>query len=222
MGEVLDFLTTAENWSGPSGIPARTASHLWLSIVAVVIASAVAIPFAMWMSHRHRGTAVAVAVVNIGRAIPSFAILALVLPVSIRFGLGLGFWPTAVAMIALAMPPLFITTFTGMRSVPPEVLDAAAGMGLSARQQLRQVEVPLALPQILTGVRIATMQVIATATLGALVAFSGLGSFIEEGRASFDRGKYLTGALLVILMALAAQSALLAVERRATPWRRGV
>jgi len=193
---------------------------MWLSLVSVGIASLFAVPLGIWVSGWRRGAGFVAAIMNIGRAIPSFAILALVLPISIRWGFGLGFWPTVVAMVALALPPIFLSTLTGVRTIDPAVRQAAAGMGMSRWEMIRQVEVPMATPQIITGIRISTLAVIATATLGALVAFSGLGSFIEEGRASFDQPRYLGGAALVVGFALLAESLLLALQHLLTPWAR--
>lgn len=220
MGAFWDYLTTASHWDGPSGIGQRLVNHMWLSLVSMLIAAAVAIPPAVWLGHRGGRHRFAVSIVNIGRAIPSFALLALVLPLSIAWGFGLGFWPTTVAMVALAVPPIFVNTLTGVSEVPPDIRAAAVGMGLRHVEQIRHVELPLAMPLILTGLRVATLQVIATATLGALVAFSGLGSLIEEGRASFDDGKTWTGAILVIVAALISQAGFVWAERRSTRWRR--
>lgn len=220
MRAIWEFLTTSANWGGRRGIWARAAAHLWLSLVSVAVASTVAVPLGIWVAGWKRGAGAVAAVMNIGRAIPSFAILALVLPISIRWGFGLGFWPTVVAMVALALPPIFLSTLTGVRTIDPSVRQAADGMGMSRWETVRQVELPLATPQIITGIRISTLAVIATATLGALVAFSGLGSFIEEGRASFDQPRYLGGAALVVMFALLAESLLLAIQRLLTPWTR--
>jgi osmoprotectant transport system permease protein len=146
-------------------------------------------------------------------------LLALVLPLSIAWGFGLGFWPTAIAMVALAFPPLFINAYAGVSEVPASVLDAAAGLGMSRRERIGSVVVPLALPSVLVGLRVASTQVIATATLGALVAFNGLGSVIEEGRATQDTAKTVSGAVLVCGAAFLAQAVLVRVERRVTRWR---
>lgn len=219
MGDFWRYITTASHWSGSSGIGQRLINHLWLSLLSVLIAGVLAIPIAVILGHRGGSHHAVVSIINIGRAVPSFALLALVLPLSIAWGFGLGFWPTAFAMVALAIPPMFVNALTGMSEVPADAKNAALGLGMRPREQIRLVELPLALPLILIGVRVATLQVIATATLGALVAFSGLGSLIEEGRASFDNGKTWTGSLLVIAAALMSQAALLVLERRATRWR---
>lgn len=222
VSSLWQYLTTAEHWWGPSGIGARLVNHVWLSIVSVALAAVLALVPAVWIGHRPGRHPVAATIANLGRAIPSFALLALLLPLSISWGFGLGFWPTAATMVVLAVPPIFVNALTGMTEVPEDVRDAARGMGMRPWEQVRRVEWPLALPLALAGLRIATLQVIATATLGALVAFSGLGSFIEEGRASFDEGKTWTGTSLVIVAALLSQLLFLAAERRATRWRRAI
>ncbi len=213
------FLTTAANWGGRNGIAIRSFNHLLISVVAVVVAGLLTIPAAVWLGHRRRGGVFAIAAVNLGRAIPSLAILALALPLSIRFGFGLGAFPTLVALTVLAMPPLFANTYTGLVGIDESLVDAARGQGYTEFEVIRSVELPLASPLIITGVRVAFVQVLATAALGALVAFSGLGSFIVEGFAQFDDGKTLTGAVLTSLFAIGAEALLLRLQRSLTPWK---
>ena len=216
--ELWQFMSVADHWSGRNGIAARTLSHLLISLAAVIAAAALVMPLAVWLGHRRRGGVVAIAAVNLGRAIPSLAILALALPLSIRYGFGLGAVPTLVALTVLAMPPLFANTYIGFANVDAHLVDAARGQGLTGGDIVRGVELPLATPLLLTGVRVAFVQVLATAALGALVAFSGLGSFIVEGFAQFDDGKTLTGAVLTSLLAIGAEILLLRLQRRLTPW----
>jgi osmoprotectant transport system permease protein len=186
--------------------------------VATAAAAAVAMPPALWLGHVRRGGAVASAVVNVGRAVPSFAIIALALPLSLRYGFGLGFWPTLVALVALALPPIFTNTYAGVTVIDPAVVDAARGMGMRGGEVLWRVEVPNALPLVLTGLRIAAVQVVATATLGAYVGFGGLGAFINEGFRQQDDGKLLTGAVLVALLAIATELLFGVGQRLLTPW----
>lgn len=218
--ELWDYLTTGENWSGSSGILALTWAHVKISVTALVIAAVVAIPPAIVLGHTRRGGTLAVSVVNLGRALPSFGILALALPISIQFGLGLGFWPTLVPLVILGIPPIFANSYTGIRSVSPGVVESARGMGLHARQVLLQVELPIAVPLVLTGLRVSAVQIVATATLGALVGFQCLGSLVVQGIAQFDDGKTLTGGLLVALLAIVTEVAFSATERALTPWDR--
>lgn len=220
LSEFWGFVTTAEHWWGTRGILQRTQSHLWLSLVATVVAATVALPPALWLGHRRVGGAGVVALANAGRAIPSFAIIALVLPLSLRYGFGLGFWPTCAALVVLGIPPIFTNTYTGMAGTDPEVVEAARGMGMRDRQVVWSVEVPWATPLIITGLRISAVQIVATATLGALVGFQGLGSYIIEGLAQGRRGndRLLTGAIAVAILAIVTEAVFSILERRLTPW----
>jgi osmoprotectant transport system permease protein len=218
--ELWQFLTTESNWWGPNGILARTWAHVRISALALVIAAVAAVPPAVVLGHVKRGGLLAVSIVNIGRALPSFGILALALPISIQLGLGLGFWPTLVPLVLLGIPPIFTNTYTGVRGVDPGVVESANGMGLRARQVLWRVELPIAVPLVITGLRVSAVQIVATATLGALVGFSALGSFITEGIAQFDDGKMLTGGLIVALLAILTEVGFSLLERTLTPWSR--
>ena len=216
--EFVDFVTLTDNWWGRRGIATRVVDHVEISAAATAAATAVAVPVALWLGHIRRGGAVATAVVNIGRSVPSFAIVALALPFSLRYGFGLGFWPTMVALVALALPPIFTNTYAGMVGVDDTVIDAARGMGMRGGEVLWRVEAPNALPLVLAGLRVSAVQVVATATLGAFVGFGGLGAFIIEGFRQNDDGKLLTGALLVAVLAIATELAFGAVQRTLTPW----
>lgn len=220
LAELWSFLTTEANWWGPRGIAVRTWAHVRISVFSLVVAAAISIPPAVWLGHIKRGGLLAVATVNLGRAVPSFGILVLVFPLSIQFGFGLGFWPTVVPLVLLGIPPIFANTYTGVRGADPGVVESASGMGLSAAQVLTKVEIPLAAPLIITGLRVSGVQIIATATLGALVNFSALGSFIIEGLALLDNARMLTGGLIVALLAILAEVGFSLLERAVTPWQR--
>ncbi len=215
LGDVAAFI--AENMWGTAGIANRMWEHVQLSAFATAVASAMAIPAGLALGHVKRGGVIAVTTVNIGRAIPSFAIVALALPISIRIGLGLGFWPTFLALVALALPPMFTNTYTGVSEVDSAIVEAGRGMGLSGRQLLASVEFPLASPVILAGVRISTVQVVATATLGALVGWGGLGRFIIDGFAQQDNVEVFVGGLLVAILAIAVEIAFEVLERLLIP-----
>ncbi|MGI8426700.1 MAG: ABC transporter permease [Actinomycetota bacterium] len=220
MGVVSDafhYLTTSGNWSGDGSIGARLFEHIQVSGLSVGLASAVAIPAGLYIGHTRKGERAVEGISNLGRAIPSFAILALALPFSIRLGLGLGFWPTVLALFALAVPPILTNTHVGIRGVDAEMVEAARGMGMTGRQVLLRLEAPLAGPLIVSGVRTAAVQVIATATLAALVAWGGLGRLITDGFAVQDNAKILAGALLVAALAIAAELSLGALERLVWP-----
>ncbi len=215
---VREFLADPSTWSGPTSIWARLGEHLWVSVAAVVVAAILVLPLAIWLGHIRRGSDIATAVVNIGRAIPSFGVLAIAFLVFVQIGAGIGEpWAVLVALIALAAPPMFTNTVAGIQTVEPSTLESARGMGLTEREVLTDVELPLSMPLIMEGVRIAFVQVIATATLGALVAWGGLGRFIVDGFAQQDVGELIVGAVLVGLLAIVAELGLSATQRATTP-----
>jgi osmoprotectant transport system permease protein len=221
--QMWDYLSEGDAWSGSRGLPALTWAHLKLAGMAVLVAAVVAIPPAVVLGHVRRGGLLAVSIINIGRALPTFAILVLVLPFSLRWGFGLGFWPTVVALVLLAIPPIFTNTYTGVRDVSPDALEAARGMGMRASEVVRKVEVPVAWPMIITGVRVSAVQVVATATLGPLVGYINLGTPILTGFVQrSQRGPLLAAAILVILLALLTDALFALAERRLVPWRRPV
>jgi osmoprotectant transport system permease protein len=216
--EIQDFLSDPATWSGPDSIPVRLWEHIWISVVAVVVAGLLVFPLAVWLGHIRRGSAIASTVVNIGRAVPSFGILAIAFLVLVQMGAGVGEpWAVLVALIALAAPPLFTNTVTGIQSVEASTVEAARGMGLTGREVLSGVELPLSMPLVMEGVRIATVQVIATATLGALIAWGGLGRYIVDGFARQDMGRLIVGAVLVGLLAIVAELGLGALQRASAP-----
>ncbi|MEX1208882.1 MAG: ABC transporter permease [Acidimicrobiia bacterium] len=213
-----------DNWSGDTGWVARTWEHLWISGVAVVAAMVVAIPLGAWLGHTGRGGLIAVSVVNIGRALPSFGILALALPLTIWLARttplidsGIGFAPTVVALFLLALPPIFTNTYAGVRGVDADIVEAARGMGIGERKIITEVEMPIASPVILTGIRVTAVQVVATATLGALVGFGGYGRFIVDGIATQDRLELVGGAVLVALLSILTEVGFSALERVVVP-----
>ncbi len=217
LGEVAAWFTDPVNWQGIDGIPNRLWEHLQMTVLSTTTAAILAIPAAVVLAHRRVGGVLVVAAVNIGRAVPSFAIVAISLPISIRLGLGLGFWPTFLALLFLAVPPMFSNTYAGVAAVDPALVEAARGMGLTENQTMARIEVPVAIPVILAGARIATVQVIATATLGALVAWGGLGRYIIDGFATQDIPEVFAGGLLVALMAVAAEVSFSLAEKVVTP-----
>jgi osmoprotectant transport system permease protein len=220
--DMWDYLTSDAAWSGNRGLPALTWAHIKLSVVAVVVAGALAIPPAVVLGHVRRGALAAVSVVNIGRAIPTFAIIVLIFPFSLRWGFGLGYWPTLIALVFLAIPPIFINTYTGVREAPVDALEAAQGMGMRGNEIVRRVEVPVAWPLIITGLRVSAVQVVATATLGALVGYRNLGTPIVQGFTQTNKGPLLAAAIVVILLALLTDAVFAWAERRLVPWRRPV
>lgn len=212
LGDVFAFIV--DNWWGSTGFLARTVEHVWLSALATGLAAIVAMPPAMALGHLGKGTFLAVSVVNIGRAIPSFGIVAIALPISIELGLGLGFWPTFIALFALALPPIFTNTLTGVREVDPALVEAASGMGMTGAEILAKVELPIAMPVMLAGLRVSAVQVVATATLGALVGWGGLGRYVIDGFSTGDNVEVFAGGLGVALLAIATEVLFAFAERR--------
>jgi len=208
------WLTTSANWHGSSGIPNRLWEHLQLCAASVAAAAVIAIPLGLFFGHRRRGGFVASTVVNVGRALPSFAILAIAV---ITLNFGIGFWPIWLALFVLAMPPMFTNSVTAIQGVRPDVLESARGMGMRPRRILSQVELPLAGPLIIAGVRTSAVQVIATAPLGALVAWGGLGRFIIDGLSTQDFAQVTGGAILVALFSIATELGFGLLEQRLTP-----
>lgn len=220
LGDVIAWFLSGENWSGSNGIPSRVWEHVQISVLATLAAALLALPAAAWLGHKRRGGFVAVAVVNIGRAIPSFAIMALFLPISIRLGLGLGFWPTMLALFSLALPPIFTNAYTGIRDVDAALIEAGRGMGMTESEVLRKIEFPMASPVIAAAIRVSAVQVVATAPLAALVAWGGLGRYIVDGFAVQDNVRVMAGGILVAVLSVATELLLGTLERRLVP--RGV
>lgn len=218
----LAWFTDPAHWQGSDGIPVRVLEHLELSALAVFIGLFIALPAGLWLGHTGRGAFIAVNVANLGRALPSLALLALALPLAFALHLGLGFWPTLFALVPLTIPPILTNTYVAVRGVDREVVEAARGMGLKERTILRAVELPIALPLILSGIRTAAVNVIATATLGALVAGGGLGRYIVDGLALQEYERLFAGALLVAILAITVEIGMGVVDRRAvSPGIRG-
>ncbi len=214
MNELFEWLSDPARWSGADAIPIRLLEHLQLSGTSVLFALALALPLGAYIGHTGRLTLVAVTIANIGRAMPTLALLVIFLPFILRAGLGLGFWPTFVPLVLLSIPPILVNTYVGIGEVDRDVREAARGLGMSGRQVLLRVELPLALPAIFAGLRTAAVQVIATATLGALVASGGLGRYIIDGIALQEAPRLIVGAVLVAAFALSADWLLGVVERR--------
>jgi osmoprotectant transport system permease protein len=177
---------------------------------------AIALPLGLYIGHTRRGQAFAVNLANVGRAIPSLAAIAIVVPFTQAIDPGPGFnlYPTVIAMIVLAIPPILVNTYAGVSGVDADLVESARAMGMTERQVLTRVELPVAVPIIVGGIRSASVQVIATATLGAIYGLGALGGFIVEGIAQNDDGQLFAGVVLVALLALVAEGGLALVQRR--------
>jgi osmoprotectant transport system permease protein len=210
MNLVLDglrWLADPAHYQGSDAIPLRVLEHVQLSGGAVLVAALVALPIGLGLGHARRLEFVAVNVANIGRALPSLALLGFALAISIPLGLGLGFWPTFLSLIPLAIPPILTNAYVAVREVDADVVEAGRGMGLGELDILRRIEVPIGLPVIVVGLRTASVNVVATATLGAVVASGGLGRYIVDGLGLQEYDRLFAGALLVALLAIAVEAA---------------
>ncbi|MFD8686461.1 ABC transporter permease [Streptomyces sp. NPDC059651] len=215
LSDAWSWLTTSAHWYGADGIWTRLVQHLVLTVVCLLISCLIALPIALVLGHLGKGGALAVNLSNVGRAVPTFAVLVLLLLTPIgRFGEG----PTVVALVLFAVPPLLTNAYVGMREVDQDVVRAARGMGMTGRQMLFQVEVPLALPLIMTGVRIAAVQLVATATIAALAGGGGLGRIITAGFNLASTAQVVAGAVLVAAFALIVEG-LFELAQRLAPGR---
>jgi osmoprotectant transport system permease protein len=219
IGETIAWFTDPAHWAGPTGIPARVAEHAAISAISLALALAIALPVGLYIGHTRRGAALAVGAANLWRALPSLAVIAIVLPITAAIDPRAGFllYPTIAAMVVLAVPPILVNTYTGVTEVEADVVEAARGQGLSGAQLLRGVEVPLAAPVIVSGIRSGAVQVIATATLGAVFGFGALGRYLVDGIAQRDLGQIGGGVVLVVALVIAAELLFSIVERMVTP-----
>lgn len=210
VADAWSWLTTGANWSGESGVWHRLAEHLYVSGAALLLACAVALPLGLWLGHLGKGGTLAVNLSNVGRAIPVFAVLALFMVSPLR---NAGYVPTVIALVLFAIPPLLTHAYVGMREVDRAVVEAARGMGMSGGQLFRGVELPLARPMLMTGLRSAAVQVVATATIAAMVGQGGLGRIITAGFNTYNTPQVVAGAVLVALLALLVEALLVAADR---------
>ncbi|MEY9213635.1 ABC transporter permease [Thermobifida halotolerans] len=197
-------------WTGPSGIPARLAEHVGYSALALLLAALIGVPVGLLTGHTGRGGFLTASLANTARALPTIGVLMLVV-----LATGIGLLPVMAALVALAVPPVMVNTHEGVRGVAPELRDAARGMGMRGREILFALEVPVALPLILLGLRTAAVQVVSTATIAAYVGIGGLGRYIVDGQARREFDMVLGGAVLVVVLAVAV-TALFFLLRRMT------
>jgi osmoprotectant transport system permease protein len=219
VNEAIAWLTDPATWQGQTGIPWRLVEHLGMSTASIITATLIALPIGLWIGHTGRAANLAINIANLGRAIPSYAVIVIILPFSLAFSqdLGLNIIPTFLAMVFLAIPPILVNTYAGLREVDRDLVEAARGMGLRELQILRSVEVPLAAPVLIGGFRTAVLNVIATATIGAVLGFGGLGRFILNGVAIGEQGtgQLIGGSILVAALAIVVDLLLAGVQRSA-------
>lgn len=208
IGQVVAWFADPANWTGANGIPNRLFEHVWLSALVTVVGAAIAIPIGLAIGHTGRGAFLTVSIANLGRAIPSYALLLIFFTF-----FGIGFATVFPALLALTIPPILTSTYVGVREVDRDTVEAGRAMGMSEVELLRRVELPIALPVIIAGVRIAAVQVVATATLAALVGGGTLGRFIVDGFALQQFDQLVGGAILVAILALLTERAFTFLER---------
>ena len=206
--EAGQWLADAAHWQGADGVPARLAEHVGYSLLTVAIASAVALPLGLWIGHTGRLRGVAIATTGALRALPTLGLLTLAV-----LWVGIGLAPPILALVVLAVPPLLAGAYAGVESVDRRTVDAARGLGFTGWQVLARVEVPLALPLILGGLRSAVLQVVSTATVAAYIGLGGLGRYLIDGIAVRDYPQTLAGSLLVVVLALALDGAFALAQR---------
>lgn len=208
--QAADWLTDSAHWQGPDGVPARLSEHVGYSALTVAIAAAIALPLGLWIGHTGRLRGVAIALTGALRALPTLGLLTLVV-----LWMGIGLTPPILALVVLAVPPLLAGAYAGVESVDQRTVDAARGLGFTEWQVLTRVEVPLALPLILGGVRSAVLQVVSTATVAAYIGLGGLGRYLIDGIAVRDYPQTLAGSLVVVVLALALDGAFAVAQRSA-------
>jgi osmoprotectant transport system permease protein len=212
LGQVLQWFLSSNQWQGEGGIPNRLFEHVLMSAAALLAAALIALPLGITLGHFGRGGALAINLSNVGRAIPSFALLVLAVQL-----VGIGVVPAFVALVALGIPPIVTNSYVGMREVDADVREAAKGMGMRERAVLFKVELPLALPLIMAGIRTSAVNIVATATLAALVAWGGLGRFIVDGLSQRDFAQLFSGALLVALLSITVELGMARGQRLIVP-----
>jgi osmoprotectant transport system permease protein len=219
MNHLLDgvvWLNDPLNWTNPGGLLDRGREHLLISAAAVAIGCLIGWPLGIWLGHRGRGGGLVVTVANLTLAVPTVALLTM-LPLT---PLGFGKPPVVAALAVFAVPPLLANAYTGLRGVDREARDAARGMGMSGGQVLRRVELPLAVPYLLAGLRTASVQVVATAALASFVNGGGLGQIIAAGFGlglPAGSGQVVAGGLVVAALAMTVEGVLALLQRALTP-----
>ncbi len=204
MSGAWTWLTDPANWTGPGGVWARLFEHLWYTLLSLAIALVIALPLGAAIGHTGRFTGLVSGVANALRALPSLGLLILLALWGLHTLKGdlalLG--PAIAVLVVLAVPPILSNTYAGIANVDPAARDAARGMGMTGRQVLLKVELPVALPLIMSGLRSAFLQVVATATIAAVVALGGFGRYVIDGLAQQNYSMMVGGALLVAVLAV--------------------
>ena len=212
------WLGDPAHWQGADGIAARLGEHLLLSAAALVIAGAIGLGAGIRVGHTGRGANLAVNLANLGRALPTLAVMAIVVPITAAIDSELGFkvYPAILGLVVLAIPPILVNSYTAISGVDRDTVEAGRAAGMTEMQVLRRVELPLAIPVIFTGLRSATSQVIATATLAAIFGGPGLGRFLVDGYAQLDYPQMWAGVILVGALFAVVELAFAVLQRAIT------
>ncbi|MGI4895682.1 MAG: ABC transporter permease [Janthinobacterium lividum] len=197
-------------WSTNGTIPHLLLAHLGYTAIALLIGFVIAFPIGLLIGHTGRGSFLAINAGNAGRSLPTLGLISLLVVL-----MGIGFLPVLIALVVLVIPPILTSTYAGLRTVEPNAVDAARGMGMSGMQVLFRVELPMALPVVFGGIRAAALQVVATATVAAYVGLSGLGRLLIDGLAVNDYGRVVAGAVVVAALAIVLDLLLGLVQRYA-------
>jgi osmoprotectant transport system permease protein len=214
---VFEFLFDAERWRGTDGILASLGDTVVLCIAVIIVSIVLAVPLAAYLAHLRRFELSSAWIVNIGRAIPTFGVAGLLVPISLRAGYGFEPWPIFIALVLLTVPPMYLSTYTAIRQVAPGAVDAARAVGYTERDVLLQVEVPLASTVIFTGIRVAAVQVVATEPIRAFLGGDGLGRYVRDGLGQNNSSLTIAGAILIGALAASTGLAFVAIERLAKP-----
>jgi osmoprotectant transport system permease protein len=217
INDIIHWLTDSTHWHGADGVPTHLKEHLQYSLIALLIAAAIALPLGLLIGHTGRGSFVVVAIANSFRALPAVGLLTffviLLSPHIHSTGIASYLIPSEIVLVILAIPSMLTNTYAGVDAVDPAVRDAARGMGMRGFQLLWRVELPNALPLIFSGVRSSFLQVIATATITAYVSLGGLGRYLIDGLAQQDYPQMASGAVLVAALALVIDFVLAMIQR---------
>jgi osmoprotectant transport system permease protein len=206
--QLWQWFAEGSRWSGEDGIPNRTIEYIGYVGISMLVSLVIALPVGIGLVHTGRGGLLAINVANIGRAVPAFGLVILMFLL-----VGYGFIPVLVALVALAVPPMITNSYVGMRSVDPAVRQAAIAMGMTGWQQLWRVELPIALPLVMAGIRTSAVQVMSTAVLAAYIGLGGLGRYLIDGLSQQNMIEVFGGAILVAILAVITEYALAGLQR---------
>lgn len=210
--ELIAWLTDPAHWNGPDGLLVQTGLHLYYCAASVALAAVIAVPLGIGIGHTGRGAVAVVAVSNALRALPTLGLVTL-----LALGWGIGEGPALAALVVLAVPAMLSGAYSGVRSAPADVVDAARGVGMTSWQRLWHVEIPLAVPLVLGGVRSATLQVVATAAVAAYVGLGGLGRTLLDGLKINDYAQMAAAAIVIAALAVLLDLLLAGASRILVP-----